>query len=360
MAVPEPDFGTILQDLLDDPEDGFAVNDPLFSQLIKNKGLKQLEGPYGEFAVEYQGPGTATQLNSGYEPYGYPSSPVLVVGNVRPARHIYTYSISKKDLDRAGGTGDKWDIVKTKSLAAMSDIRQQIGYQTASGTKADGSTATLFPGLFTLNKNKTYAVEGTTYTGWLDPVAKASQTTTRLGISSTTYNDVWYNQYGTVASAFSTDGVTKLQQTINACNRQGVDSNEFADLGFADSVSFAKLLEEIRTDHRITLPGPNALAQGTGSLLNTRDAVLMGKVRIFDEPHIVLGAFGGTAATGVIYILTSKQIGLIAPKKVTQLLKVQSKDQIPGQDVIGHEVLLDFNAYTKSLRQHGIVTNTNA
>jgi hypothetical protein len=354
----DADLALTLQDLINNPEVGFIANSPLFSEIIKKNKLQPMQGNLVEFDVTYRGPSDPVALNSGFEPYDYRSNAVLTLGNARSGRHIYPWGVSNADFDLAGSPGDKLDIMKKKATAAMADMEDQLAFAVASG--GDSSGVTLMTGAPTLNGDATYTARSTTYNGLLYAGAKASQTNTRLGISSATYNDVWYNQYATT-SAFATDGVKNLQKVVNACNNVGGASAGVVDLGFCDTVSFSNFLEEARGDHRIVLPGPNALKGGPGSIEDTREFVLFGKVKIFSDPHIVLSRFStGSTGNGLFQLLTTKQLFLASPFKVNQLFTVKEKKDIPGQDVRGYEIISDFTMYTKMLPKHGILANTNA
>lgn len=353
----DADLALILEDLINSPEVGFVTNSPILSHIVKANKIRPMDGWAGEFPLTYRGPSDPIALNSGYETYNYGSNNVLASGTFRPGRHIYPWGISNADFDVAGGSRDVIDVVQKKSEAALADFEDQMGYAIASG--GDSSGATLLTGCPTFNGDATYTARGTTYTGMLQAIAPASQTASRFGISSATYNDSWHNQYQAITN-WPSDGVRKLFLVIQACNKFGGGNSGSVDIGFADPVSFAAFLETCRDDFRITVPARNGLKESTATIQNTRESVIFGNVQIYSEPHLVLSRFStGSSGSGLIQLFTSKQLFMASPHKVNKLFQVKEKKDIPGQDVRGFEIISDFTIYSPMLTKHGVLTNTN-
>lgn len=144
---------------------------------------------------------------------GYEAQDMVLSDVLQPAQYEpYDFSapVGLSHLEELRNSGEKKiiSLMEARTRSAMALMKRELNKQILAGNSA------VLSGFGTLNG------EAST-TGIIEAgaPAAATQTNTIGGIQKSVVNVVgWYNQYGTAAGAFSTNGLAQMQAIVAKCN----------------------------------------------------------------------------------------------------------------------------------------------
>ena len=162
MAISPDVLATALQDLAPGYSELFSIWHPLMERVVLKGNVDRatLKGPYREFVVVSDGPGTVTQVLTGSEVIAGGRRQNAQRGDTYAPRLIYAFDVPGKDMAEANGENDLARIIKRYPELALSDFHERIADQLGGGNSTAG-----VGGFLTLNGDQTYNPEGTARTG---------------------------------------------------------------------------------------------------------------------------------------------------------------------------------------------------
>ena len=356
MAISPDVVATALQDLAPGYSELFTLWHPLMERVLKrgNTDRATLKGPYREFVVVSDGPGTVTQVLTGSEIIAGGRRQNAQRGDAYAPRMIYAFDVPGKDLAEANGENDLAKIIKRYPELALSDFHERIAGQMASGNSTTG-----VGGFLTLNGDQTYNPQGTNRDGVFEYAAPAAQTDTVFGIAKAGAGGPsgWYNQYGQISS-FATDGRATMRQTYYAASRQGSKASGPVDLLLGDEASYLNYIDDLDDQVRVMRvegdKAPKAMRQGIPFL----------EADFFLEQSITDGAANfttGGSANGVIYMMKTDTwhmytLGHDSGMETKGDFAIRGPIRIPEQDMWRYEYVLSLGMYCDQLRSNFAVT----
>ena len=358
MAIQPDVLATALQDLAPGYSELFSLWHPLMERVVKRGNVDRatLKGPWREFVVVNQGPGTVTQVLTGSEVIAGGRTQSAQRGNTYAPRLIYAFDVPGKDLAQANGENDLAKIIKRYPELALSDFHERIANQMAAGN------GTGVGGFLTLNGQQTYNPEGTVRQGGLEfltPVAQRAAGNSIFGITkNATTASGWYNQYGNVTS-FATNGRQTMRQVYYTASRQGSKASGPVDLLLGDESSYLNYIDDLDDQVRVMRvegdKAPKAIRQGIPFL----EADFFLEQSITDG--ITGGALTGVAANGAIYMLKTDTwhmytLGHDSGMETKGDFAIRGPIRIPEQDMWRYEYVLNMGMYCDQLRANGTVT----
>ena len=355
MAINPDVLATALQDLAPGYSELFSLWHPLMERVVKRGNVDRatLKGPWREFVVVNQGPGTVTQVLTGSEVIAGGRTQSAQRGNTYAPRLIYAFDVPGKDMAEANGENDLAKIIKRYPELALSDFHERVSNQMAAGNGAGVG------GFVTLNGQLTYNPQGTARDGALEfrtPLAQrtvAPQTIFGITKNATTASG-WYNQYGDITS-FATNGRQTMRQVYYTASRQGSKASGPVDLLLGDENSYLNYIDDLDDQVRVMRvegdKAPKAIRQGIPFL----------EADFFLEQSITDGTFTGAAADGVIYMLKTDTwhmytLGHDSKMETKGDFSVRGPIRIPEQDMWRYEYVLNMGMYCDQLRANGTVT----
>ena len=359
MAINPDVVATALQDLAPGYSELFTLWHPLMERVVTRGNIDRasLKGPFREFVVVTDGPGSVTQVLTGSEIIQGGRRQNASRGDTFAPRLIYAFDVPGKDLAEANGENDLAKIIKRYPELALSDFHERISNQLASGNGADCG------GFLTLNGDTTYNPQGTARTGAFEYVATAAQNDTvfNLNKQGAAANAIggWYNQYNQITS-FATDGKATMRQVYYASSRQGSKASGPVDLMLGDENSYLNYIDDLDDQVRVMKvegdKAPGASRQGSPFL--AADFFLEESI----EQGIAAGSFTtGGAANGVVYMLKTDTwhiytLGHDSGMETKGDFAVRGPIRIPEQDMWRYEYVLNMGMYCDQLRANGVVT----
>tara|TARA_Y100001937_G_C7098688_1_gene321427 strand:+ start:98 stop:1177 length:1080 start_codon:yes stop_codon:yes gene_type:complete len=354
MAISPDVLASALQELMPGYSELFVKWHPILDRIVDKGNIDRsvATGPYREFAVVTDGPGTVTQILTGSEVIAGGRRQNAVRGNTFAPRLIYAFDVPGKDLAEANGAMDLARIIQHYPELALSDFHERIARQVAVGDGLDVG------GFMTLNGSATYNPNGVARNGPLEFLSQAGQiaaANTVFGLSKGTTSG-WYNQFGNITS-FATNGRSTMRQVYFAAGRQGKTMGP-VDLMLGDEASYLNYIEDLDDHVRISK------VEGERSPSNIRQGVKFLDADFFleDALDITAANFAGTpAANGCIYLLKSASwyaytMGQDANRETKGDFAVRGPFRIPEQDVFRYEIVLNMGMNTNQLRCNGVVT----
>ena len=354
MAISPDVLASALQELMPGYSELFVKWHPILDRIVDKGNIDRsvATGPYREFAVVTDGPGTVTQILTGSEVIAGGRRQNAVRGNTYAPRLIYAFDVPGKDLAEANGAMDLARIIQHYPELALSDFHERIARQLAVGDGLDVG------GFLTLNGSATYNPNGVARQGPLEFLSQAAQIAagnTIFGLNKATTAG-WYNQYGNITS-FATNGRSTMRQVYFAAGRQGKTMGP-VDLMLGDEASYLNYIEDLDDHVRISK------VEGERSPANVRQGVKFLDADFFleDALDISAAAFAGTpAANGCIYLMKSASwyaytMGHDANRETKGDFAVRGPFRIPEQDVFRYEIVLNMGMNTNQLRCNGVVT----
>ena len=364
MAISADVLASALQDLAPGYSETFMKWHPIFEKIVARGGVqtKDLQGPYKQFTVVTQGPGSTTEIVYGSELVKGGRKQVGASGNSYAPRLIHAFDVPRKELDEANGAQDLARILEKYPELAMGEFHEQISSQLGTGAGANN-----LGGFFTLNGGIGDTSTGNTYNpggmgarnGTFEMIAPGSQTGVVHNLSKATTTG-WTNQYG-ACSGFATDGRRTMREVFYTCGRQGKTRGKI-DVMLADETSYHNYLEDledfvqvgsVENDH-----SPADVRQGIKYL----DATMWLEDSI-DTTNAAYAAAGGLStgtSPGVIYFLNSKTFHAytLSGEGGGGYFKTSGPMRIPEQDLFRYEIILYMGLYCDQLRANGVVTGT--
>ena len=161
MAIAPDVLATALQELMPSYSELFTKWHPVLDRIVLKGNIDRdvLTGPYREFAVVTDGPGTVTQILTGSEVIAGGRNQNAVRGNTFAPRLIYAFDVPGKDLAEANGAMDLARIIQHYPELALGDFHERIARQMAVGDGLDVG------GFLTLNGDTTYTPQGAARAG---------------------------------------------------------------------------------------------------------------------------------------------------------------------------------------------------
>ena len=350
MAISADVLASALQDLALDFTDLFTSWHPVLDRLVTKGKLskKTLEGPYKEFTVVEEGPGSITHVKHGSEVINGGRTQAASRGNEYAPRLIYAFDVPGKDLAEANGKQDLARIIESYPELGLSDFHERIARQLVMG---DGAGV---GGFVTLCGTNTYNPTGsaTARDGIFSFAAPSAQTSTVHGlVKEGSANGVtgWFNQYQKVTS-FQSDGRLLMRKAYYAASREGRTGGP-VDLMLGDADSYGNYLDSLDEHVRVTSVEddhvPNDIRQGIKFL--AADFFLEDSIDITDAQFS-----GLDPASGLIYGLkTNTWEGFTlghSDKETKGFFDIRGPFRIPEQDLFRYEYVLYMGIYCKQLR----------
>jgi len=339
MAISPDVLATALQELMPKYSELFTQWHPALQRMVLKGNFQRnvLSGPYREFNVVTDGPGTVTHVVSGSELVGGGRRQNAQKGNTYAPRMIYAYDVPAKDLAEANGEMDMGQIIKSYPELALSDFHERIADQLVVGNGTDVG------GFLTLNGDTTYSPDGTARDGVFEFAPTTGQTDTVFGLLKSGGGagavPGWHNQYGLITS-MSGDGRRIMRREYFRAGRQGSKFDKGIDLMLGDEASYLNYLEDLDDHVRVTsvendhVPG------------KVREGVKFLQADFFLEDAIDITAFnGGAGRNGVIYGLATGSwhaytLGHDAKRETKGFFDTRGPFRIPDQDAFRYELVL--------------------
>ena len=351
MAISPDVLASALQELMPSYSDLFTKWHPILDRIVTKGNIDRdvLTGPYREFAVVTDGPGTVTQILTGSEVIAGGRNQNAVRGDTFAPRLIYAFDVPGKDLAEANGAMDLARIIQHYPELALGDFHERIARQVAVGDGLDVG------GFLTLNGATTYNPNGAARAGALEFAAPAAQVNTVFGLPKPATSG-WVNQYGDITS-FATNGRSTMRQVYYAASRQGKTMGP-VDLLLGDEASYLNYIEDLDDQVRVIK------VEGDKAPANIRQGIkfLDADFYLEDSLDTSAAAFAGTtAANGCIYMMKTAAwyaytLGHDANRETKGNFAVRGPFRIPEQDVFRYEIVLMMGMNTNQLRCNGVVT----
>jgi len=351
MAISPDVLASALQELMPGYSELFVKWHPILEKVVLKGNLDRgvATGPYREFAVVTDGPGTVTQILTGSEVIAGGRNQNAVRGDTFAPRLIYAFDVPGKDLAEANGAMDLARIIQHYPELALGDFHERIARQVAVGDGLDVG------GFLTLNGATTYNPNGAARAGALEFAAPAAQVNTVFGLPKPATSG-WVNQYGDITS-FATNGRSTMRQVYYAASRQGKTMGP-VDLLLGDEASYLNYIEDLDDQVRVIK------VEGDKAPANIRQGIkfLDADFYLEDSLDTSAAAFAGTtAANGCIYMMKTAAwyaytLGHDANRETKGNFAVRGPFRIPEQDVFRYEIVLMMGMNTNQLRCNGVVT----
>jgi len=350
MAISPDVLASALQELMPSYSELFTRWHPILEKVVNKGNIDRdvLTGPFREFAVVTDGPGTVTQILTGSEVIAGGRNQNAVRGNTFAPRLIYAFDVPGKDLAEANGAMDLARILKHYPELALGDFHERIARQMAVGDGLDVG------GFLTLNGDATYNPNGVARDGALEFAAPGAQTNTVFNLPKPATGG-WVNQFGNITS-FATNGRSEMRRVYYAASRQGKTMGP-VDLMMGDENSYLNYIEDLDDQVRVVK------VEGDKAPSNVRQGV-----KFLDADFFLEDALDPTAAAftdpnarrGVIYMMKSAAwyaytLGHDASKETKGDFAVRGPFRIPEQDVFRYEIVLNMGIHTNQLRCNGVV-----
>lgn len=371
-------LASALQDLESDWTETFMKSVPLFNYMlgpVEGEGAKgkmqamKLKGPYKEFGIVTNGPGTMINAPTGDEFLAGIRRNVAHRGDQYTARSVYYYNVDGWTLQEAGGEQDYLKIIDDYPKLAFMDAKSIVARQIARGASsaAVDPVANGAAGITTLNGLQTYNPLGTARQGVFQFVAPSSQTNTVFGQvlqAGTGGLTGWYHQHSHISS-FAAEGMKKYRALVRLCNAQGSKlEGGGVDLVVSDPQTWNNMLEH--HDNAVTMIDKTGYP--LAKFLN-RDGFKIGSVDWYADDDIDItdttsfdGSAGGlNARQGVAYVLSTSWWEMVYQAQHPDMMGTGFFDmahKIPLQDQVHWQfrILSNFNFFCRSLRNQGDLT----
>ena len=354
MAINPDVVASALQDLAPGYSELFTLWHPIMERVVLRGNVDRgsLKGPYREFVVVTDGPGTVTQVTTGSEVIAGGRRQNAQRGTEYAPRLIYAFDVPGKDLAEGNGENDLAKIIKRYPELALSDFHERIARQISCGNGTDVS------GFVTLNGDTTYNPQGAAVApdGLIDFAAPAAQAGTVHNLNKATVSN-WQNQYGQISS-FATDGKATMRQVYYKASRQGSKASGPIDLLLGDESSYLNYIDDLDDQVRVMKvesdKAPGQVRQGIPFL----------EADFFLEEELTTQsaqfATGG-ANNGVIYMLQTDSFHLFTLGHDSGMetkgdFAIRGPIRIPEQDMWRYEYVLNMGMYCDQLRTNGVVT----
>jgi len=346
---------TALQDLAPGYSELFTQWHPLMERVVKrgNVDRASLKGPYREFVVVTDGPGTVTQVTTGSEVIQGGRRQNASKGDTYAPRLIYAFDVPGKDMAEANGENDLAKIIKRYPELALSDFHERIADQLAAGNGTDVG------GFLTLNGEATYNPNGAAANraGVFEYDVNTAQGDTVFNMVKNTVSG-WHNQYGNISS-FATDGKATMRQAYYKASRQGSKAGGPVDLLLGDESSYLNYVDDLDDQVRVMKidgdKAPGNLRQGIPFL--EADFFLEESIDLTDTAVFTTA----TTQNGVIYMIKSDTwhmytLGHDSGMETKGDFAVRGPIRIPEQDMWRYEYVLNMGMYCDQLRANAVVT----
>jgi len=275
-----------------------------------------------------------TQLSSGYE-----SVNLAVKDPLRTAEHNWCDFVAPIVLTRKEELSNKGERAKVRILEAR--LKQTIGMVKREVEKQllQGNSGILTE-LETLN-----GLDANT--GWFEELAFGSQTNTVGGIAKSSYPESWQNQVRDVGGAFSTDGISKMQQLI-------IDVQQYApegdvDLILASPLSYGLYKDQLQLQERYTSATEQRNMAG-------RLGLEFNGARMYISPN--LGYDGGAGTKMSMMFLNSKLFNIYFDKDA--YFEMSPMEKVSGYVAMSCEMLVRMQIASSNLSGHGIIVNAES
>jgi len=351
MAISPDVLASALIELMPSYSELFTKWHPVLERVVLKGNIDRdvLTGPYREFAVVTDGPGTVTQILTGSEVIAGGRNQNAVRGNTFAPRLIYAFDVPGKDLAEANGAMDLARIIQHYPELALGDFHERIARQVAVGDGLDVG------GFLTLNGDTTYNPQGTARRGALEFNTIAAQSNTTFGLAKPATTG-WANQYGVITS-FATNGLSEMRRVYYAASRQGKTMGP-VDLLMGDENSYLNYIEDLNDYVRV------AKVEGDKAPSQIRQGVKFLDADFFLEDALDTSAAAfttGDARRGVIYMMKTAAwhaytLGHDSNRETKGDFAVRGPFRIPEQDVFRYEIVLNMGLHTNQLRCNGVVT----
>ena len=356
MPISPDVLASALQELMPKYSETFTQWHPVLDRVVLKGNISRatLKGPYREFTVVTDGPGSVTQIVGGSEVITGGRRQNAVRGNTYAPRLIYSFDVPGKDLAEANGEQDLARILQNYPEEGLNDFYERIADQTMNG---NGSQVGGFP---TFNGDTTFAPSGTARTGFFEFAAPAAQNDTVHGLQKQGGGAGvagWYNQYG-LCTAFATNGRRRMREVYFAAGRQGRSMGP-VDLVLADEASYLNYLDDL-DEHVRTTAVKNDHVPG-----NIRQGIKFLEADMFLEDSLDPAVFdGGAGRNGVMYFLKTASwyaytLGHDSGKETKGDFASRGPFRLPEQDMWRYEIVLYMGLHTNQMRCNGVVEGTS-
>ena len=354
MAIGPDVVATALQDLAPGYSELFTLWHPLMERIVLrgNVDRASLKGPFREFVVVSDGPGSVTQVTTGSEVIQGGRRQNASRGSTYAPRLIYAFDVPGKDMAEANGENDLAKIIKRYPELALSDFHERISNQLAAGNGTDVG------GFLTLNGEATYNPGlAAARTGVFEYDVSTNQGDTVFNLTKNAPTG-WHNQYGNISS-FSTDGKATMRQVYYKASRQGSKAAGPVDLMLGDESSYLNYIDDLDDQVRVMkIDGDKAPGQ-------IRQGIPFLEADFFLEESIDVSAAAvfttATTQAGVVYMLKTDTwhmytLGHDSGMETKGDFAVRGPIRIPEQDMWRYEYVLNMGMYCDQLRANGVVT----
>ncbi len=337
--APSSVLATTLQLLRDKLVDNSYLAHPLFRAIEASGNLVKVSGGLRvEEPVIFGDHSSITELSNGFEPVSMAVTDPFYVAKYEFAN--FTQPIILSAVEKAANKGDLAvvNILESKMKNVMLSLKREVNKQVIAGD------STKLTQLQTLNGMGTAALAADT-TGWLEGVARASQTNTVGTLSKTTYQSKnWFNQ---LHDSGGTLALSHIDEVMIQAQLRSPDGS-MPDILLMSAGAFAafQALQESRVVYND--------ADQSGA-----DADMVGRWRgakVYVDPNL---GFANAAADNVsIYALNSSQFRLYAD--VDGFFEVGDLMPVPGTATEAAMVFNRMQLATGHLASHGVIINAEA
>jgi hypothetical protein len=343
---------TTLQELRGPYEETFTKFHPAFEAIIAKGQKKKAKGPYIQFGLVPEGPGSTTTLRTGVEVIQGGRRQTGVRGSAYAATMIHAWDVPGQDLREADGEADLLDIMQKYPERALDDFQQQIGRQLVSGGERDVSA------ILTFNSDQTYDPKGLgAESGVFEYVASGTQSNTTFGVAKNSI-DGWYHQYEHINS-FSAEGRRKMSEAYYDASTEGTRAMGDVDLIFADRGSYHEYLTSLDDQVQIV---DRDLGKGDHRPSAVRGGVKFLNATMYLDREIVTSRFTTAAPLlGVMFGIHSSTWKLFSQGSDSNMETIgdfsfRGPDYLITQDMWRYQYVLSLGIYCDNLRCNFAVT----
>lgn len=288
---------TALQELLPGASETFTKWHPLMANVLERKQKRTAQGPFIEFVLTPDGPGSLTTVLTGQETISGGRKQNSVRANTFAATMIYAWDVPGQDLREANGDMDLAGLIKDYPMRGLAEFHEIISRQLAMG---DGPGAGAFP---TLNGDATYNPKGLgARQGVLSFQAPELQTDVVFGVAKNSIVG-WHNQHRHITS-FATNGRYQARGLYYDCSQEVAKTEGEIDLIFADRGTHDNMIEDL--DDQVQILDKSVADKGDRGNSSFRRGVPFLNARLYSEVDIDPSGFTSTNANlGAAYFLHS-------------------------------------------------------
>lgn len=345
MAINASILATTLQLLRDKLIDNSFLAIPLIRAIEEHGNLKKVSGGSRiEQPVVFGDHSSITQFSNGFEPVNMAVTDPFYLAKYEYANFAQPVVLSW--VEKAANKGELAivNILEGKVRNVMISLKKEVNRQIIVGDSAKLTQ------LETLNGNGATGVAVNTK-GWLEGVAKASQTNTVGGLSKTTYRNLnWYNQFVDGGGTLTIAKIDQMFILAQLYNPEGT----YPDILLMSPACYQAFLNLM--DNRIQY-----ISVKDRSGLNEQMVATYRGARIYVDPYL---GFTANAASGMgakkvsAYLLSSNQFELTVD--TDGFFNMGEMKEIPGTATEASMVFCRMQLNTGHIASHSILIDAEA